>query len=136
MSEFVEKIKRILTNTQTIAVVGLSHKPERASNIVARYLLDHGCTVIPVNPGKSEILGQTAYPDLASIPGQIDLVDVFRRSEYTPPIAEQAVAIGAKYFWLQLGIENAEAEQIAEAGGLEVVMNRCIKVEHARYFHA
>ena len=116
---------------RTIAVVGISPKPERASNGVARYLQQHGYTIIPVNPGYDEILGVKCYPDLESIPGQVDIVDVFRRAEFTPAVTKAAVKIGAKAVWLQLGIENAEARQIAETAGLKFVMDRCIKIEHA-----
>jgi predicted CoA-binding protein len=116
---------------KTIAVVGMSPKPERASNDVARYMQRQGYTIIPVNPGHDEILGLKCYPDLKSIPHQVDIVDVFRRAELTPEITNAAVEIGAQAVWLQLGIANDEARLIAEAAGLKFVMDRCIKVEHA-----
>ncbi len=126
-----QSIDRIMAMS-TIAVVGLSPKEERASNGVARYLLEHGYRIIPVNPVQEEILGQKCYPNLAAIDEPVDVVDVFRRPEHCPPIAEQAVAIGAKALWLQLGIASDEAAQVAEAGGLLVVMDHCMKMEHAR----
>jgi len=112
--------------------VGLSSNPERDSNKVARYLVDHGYTVVPVNPRESEILGQTSYPDLASIPGDVDIVDIFRKVEFIPAIVDAAIEKGAKAVWMQLGLAvNASADKAREAG-LEVVMSRCIKVEHAK----
>ncbi len=126
-----QSIDRILAMS-TIAVVGLSPKEERASNEVARYLQDHGYRIIPVNPVQEEILGQKCYPNLAAIDEPVDVVDVFRRPEHCPPIAKEAVAIGAKALWLQLGIASDEAARIAEGGGLLVVMDHCMKMEHAR----
>ena len=125
-------LRRIIATSRRIAIVGISAKPERPSYGVARYLLDHGFTIIPVNPGQSEVLGQRCYPDLQSIPGPVDMVDVFRKGEDCPPVAAAAVAIGAKALWLQLGIVSEEAGRIAMAGGLEVVMDRCLKIEHAQ----
>ena len=109
-----------ILNLKTIAVVGISPKAERASNGVARYMQQQGYTIIPVNPGYDEILGLKCYPDLESIPGQVDIVDVFRRAEFTPAITQAAVKSGAKAVWLQLGIVNAEARQIAESAGLKL----------------
>ena len=126
-----DTIRHIL-GMQTIAVVGLSPNPGRPSNDVARYLLGHGYQIIPVNPGHEELLGQRSSPSLAAIPHKVDIVDVFRRPEHTPPIAREAVVIGAQALWLQLGVTNDEAASIAEAGGLLVVMDRCMKIEHAR----
>ena len=126
-----QSIDRILAMS-TIAVVGLSPKEERASNEVARYLLDHGYRIIPVNPVQEEILGQKCYPNLAAIDEPVDVVDVFRRPEHCPPIAEEAVSIGAKALWLQLGIASDEAARIASTGGLLVVMDHCMKIEHRR----
>lgn len=126
-----QSINRILAMS-TIAVVGLSPKEERASNGVARYLLDHGYRIIPVNPVQEEILGVKCYPNLAAIDEPVDVVDVFRRPEHCPPIAEQAVAMGAKALWLQLGIVSDEAARIAATGGLLVVMDHCLKIEHRR----
>lgn len=120
-----------ILSLKTIAMVGISPKPERASNNVARYMQQQGYTIVPVNPGHAEILGQKCYPDLKSIPHPVDIVDVFRRAEFTPAVTKAAVEIGAKAVWLQLGIANDEARQIAEDAGLKFVMNRCIKIEHA-----
>ncbi len=124
-------IDRILAMS-TIAVVGISPKEERASNEVARYLLEHGYRIIPVNPVQEEILGLKCYPNLAAIDEPVDVVDVFRRPEHCPPIAEEAVAIGAKALWLQLGIVSDEAARVAAAGGLLVVMDHCLKMEHRK----
>ena len=124
-------IKQILA-MQTIAVVGLSPKAERPSNGVAHYLMDQGYTIIPVNPGQESILGLRAYPSLKAIPGPVDVVDVFRRAEFAASVAEDAVAIGARAFWLQLWIINDAAVKIAEQGGLLAVQNRCLKIEHAQ----
>ena len=124
-------IQQILTSSQTIAVVGLSPKESRPSNMVARYLLEAGYRVIPVNPGQDEILGLTCYPDLVSIPDLVDLVDIFRRSEDVVPVVEEAVKIKAKAVWMQQGIINETAAQLARDAGLAVVMDRCIKVDHA-----
>lgn len=124
-------LHRILTETRTIAVVGLSDDPSRASYSVSRYMQAHGYRIIPVNPKCSEVLGEKCYPDLQSIPGSVDLVNVFRRPARCAEVAEEAVSIGAKALWLQLGIINEKARQIAEEGGLAVVMDRCIKIDHA-----
>ncbi|MEM7180367.1 MAG: CoA-binding protein [Spirochaetota bacterium] len=126
-------IKTILSESKTIVVFGLSAKTERASHTVAQYLLRAGYTIIPVNPGQTEILGQKCYKSLEEIPGdiQVDIVDVFRKSEDTPPIAKAAVAIGAKCLWLQLGIENKESLAIARDAGLDYVEDKCIKIEHS-----
>jgi predicted CoA-binding protein len=124
-------IQQILSSSQTIAVVGLSPKESRPSNMVARYLLEAGFRVIPVNPGQDEILGQTCYPNLTAIPEPVDLVDIFRRSEDVLPVVEEAVRIKAKAIWMQQGIINEKAAQIARDEGLGVVMDRCIKVDHA-----
>ena len=126
-------IREILMGTRTIAMVGLSPKKQRPSNFVASYLKYEGYRVIPVNPRADEILGEKAYPDLKSIPEPIDLVNVFRRPEDCPAIARDAVAIGAKAIWLQLRVVSLEAAEIAENGGLAVVMDRCVKIEHGRY---
>ncbi|MFS1513326.1 CoA-binding protein [Chengkuizengella sp. SCS-71B] len=124
-----DQIKEILKQAETIAVVGLSDKPDRTSHMVSAAMQKRGYTIIPVNPNAEEILGQKSYKNLSDIPQSIDIVNVFRRSEYTPPIAKEAVKVGAKVLWLQLGIENEESAQIAKDGGLEVIMDRCIKVE-------
>jgi predicted CoA-binding protein len=125
-------IRRILQNHTVIAMVGLSPKEDRPSHHVARFMMAQGCTVIPVNPGQQEILGQTCYPDLRSIPVKVDMVDVFRNSADVPPIAADAIAIGAKSLWLQLGVIHPAAAAQAAAAGLDVVMDRCPKIEWAR----
>ena len=127
---------RILTTYHTIAMVGLSADPMRPSHFAAIYLLAEGYDVIPVNPRYvgQEILGQPVYPSLSAIPRPVEIVDVFRKPVDVPPIAEEAVRIGAKVLWLQLGVVNEEAAQIARAAGLAVVQNRCAKIEHARFF--
>jgi len=130
----VEKLRDILGTSHVIAMVGLSDKSHRPSYFAAKYLIEHGFEIIPVNPRASEILGQKAYADLEDIPVPVDIVDCFRRSEDTPAIARKAVAIGAKVLWMQLTVINDEAKAIAEAAGLQVVMNRCTKIEHARIF--
>ncbi|PTQ55761.1 MAG: Succinyl-CoA synthetase [Candidatus Carbobacillus altaicus] len=132
MSHDEQAIKRLLETSKRIAVVGLSDKPERDSYRVAEYLLKAGYEIIPVNPRLSTWLGQKAVARLEDIEGPVDIVDVFRRGEETPPIAEKAVAIGAKALWLQLGIHNDETVRIAQEGGVNIVTNRCIKVEHSR----
>lgn len=125
-------LRSLLQESRTIAVVGLSADPFRVSHAVSRYMQDHGYRIIPVNPKYSEILGEKCYPDLLSVPEKIDIVDVFRKPEDCVPVARDAVAVGAGALWLQLGIVNEEARRLAEAGGLTVVMDLCIKVEHAR----
>ena len=125
-------LRRILTQSRTIAVVGLSANWYRPSFFAAKYMQDHGYRVIPVNPNYTEILGEHCYPDITSISAPVDIVDCFRRSGEMPALARQAVAKGAKVFWMQLGIANLEAERIATDAGLDVVSNRCVKIEHAR----
>ena len=125
-----QDVAGILEQARTIAVVGLSAKPERDSNSVSRYLQDAGYRVIPVNPAEDEVIGEKSYASLRDIPDPVDIVDVFRRSEHTPPIAEEAVAIGAKVLWLQLGIRNDEARRIAEEGGLTYIEDSCIRTQH------
>jgi predicted CoA-binding protein len=127
-------ISRVLQTCRALAVVGLSADPARPSFSVARYMQEHGYRIIPVNPRCAEILGEKCYPDLKSIPDAVDLVNVFRRPAYCVAIAEDAVAIGAKALWLQIGVVNEEAKRIAEVAGLTVVMDRCLKIEHARLF--
>lgn len=121
----------IFAQTKTIAIVGMSDNPSRASNDVARYLMDY-FEVIPVNPNHAQILGRKCYPDLESIPVKVDMVDVFQRSENVPPYVAPAIAIGTRVFWMQLGIENADAAKQLEAAGIVVVQNRCTKIEHMR----
>jgi len=127
-----DTVAQILRNTKTIAVVGLSSKPMRASNEVAAYLKAAGYRIIPVNPNENEVLGEKAYARLEDIPGPVDIVDVFRRSEDMPPVADSAIAIRAKVLWMQSGIENAQAAEKARAAGLTVVENACLMVEHKR----
>ncbi|MDR0476477.1 MAG: CoA-binding protein [Desulfobulbaceae bacterium] len=117
---------------QTIAVVGLSPKTDRPSNRVARYLLDQGFTVIPVNPGHAEILGQKCYDSLTAIGYQVDIIDIFRKSEDVLPVVAEAIAIGAKAIWMQEGVVNNEAAALAKSHGLVVVMDRCLMIEHRR----
>ena len=124
--------KDLLENSKTIAVVGLSDNPEKTSNHVARYLQEQGYKVIPVNPTIQAALGEKAYPRLQDIPGKVDIVDVFRRSEDVPPVVDDAIAVGAKCLWMQLGIVNEKAAKKAEAAGMSVVMDHCIMVEHRR----
>jgi len=132
----ISDLRRILNQNTAIAVVGLSANWWRPSFFAAKYLQDHGYRIIPVNPNYEEILGQKCYPALEDIPDPVDVVDVFQRSDVTPPLATSAVAIGAKVFWLQLGVVNEEAASIARDSGLEVVMDRCMKIEHARLMGA
>jgi Predicted CoA-binding protein len=124
-----EQLKELLERSNTIAVVGLSDKPDRTSYLVSQAMQAKGYRIIPVNPNADTILGEKSYATLRDIPEPVDIVNVFRRSEHTPPVAEEAVAIGAKALWLQLGIANEETAAIAQEGGLFVVMDRCIKVE-------
>lgn len=125
-------LRQILAASRTLAVVGLSAQWHRPSYFAAKYMQDHGYRVIPVNPRYTEVLGEVSYPNLRSIPEPVDLVDCFRKSEEIPALADDAIAIGAKVLWMQLGIESDEAAQRALAAGLDVVMNRCVKIEHAR----
>jgi len=134
MVDDIQGLRKILKETSTIAMVGLSDKWYRPSNFAAKYLLDHGYKVIPVNPAYKEVLGQKCYESLLDIKENVDVVDCFRKPEEIPRIASDAIKIGAKVLWMQLGIENEEAMIIAENAGLEVVMNRCMKIEHGRLF--
>lgn len=120
----------LLNNARVIAIVGLSDKPDRASYRVAQYMQNQGYTIIPVNPTISRVLGETAYPDLKSIPFPIDIVNVFRRSESVPPIVDEAIEFNAKGIWMQLGVTHEHAAQKAIDNGLSVVMDKCIKIEH------
>lgn len=128
----VDVIKEAL-NQRSVAVVGLSSNELRASHFVGYYMQRHGYAITPVNPRETQVLGQTSYPSLLDIPHPITMVDVFRASDAVPEIAEQAVAIGAKFLWLQFGVISAEGVAIAESGGMQVVMDRCLKIEHARH---
>jgi predicted CoA-binding protein len=125
-------VTQILREAKTIAVVGLSSNPSRASHGVAEYLQSAGYRIIPVNPNETEVLGEEAYARLEDVPEAVDIVDVFRRAEEVPGVAESAIRIGAKVLWMQLGIENAEAAERARAGGLVVVEDSCLMVEHKR----
>jgi predicted CoA-binding protein len=129
-----EKTRRILMRYRVIAVVGLSAQWHRPSYFAAKYLQEHGYRVIPVNPTYDSILGEKCYKRLSDIPDRVDVVDCFRKSSEIPAIADEAIAIGAKVLWMQLGVENAEARAKAEAAGLEVIENRCMKIEHGRFF--
>jgi len=126
-------IQRVLREAKTIAIVGLSSNTLRASHFVGFYLQRHGFRVIPVNPRETEILGEKCYASLRDVPVPVDIVNVFRAPDAVPGIAKDAVAIGAKCLWCQFGVINEEGARIAEQGGLSVVMDRCIKVEHARF---
>jgi uncharacterized protein len=126
-----DALRQLLTKASTIAMVGASSNPDRPSNGIMRKLLSAGYRVIPVNPNETEVLGERAYASLADVPERIDIVDVFRRAEFTPAIADEAVKVGAKALWLQSGVVNGEAAAKAEAGGLMAVMDACIGVMHA-----
>lgn len=129
-----DKVRRILKGSRTVAVVGLSAQWHRPSFFAAKYLQEHGYRVIPVNPGYETILGERSYKRLADIPEKVDVVDCFRKASEIPALAEEAIAIGAKVLWMQLGVESREARARAEAAGLQVVENRCMKIEHGRFF--
>jgi predicted CoA-binding protein len=125
-------LRRILAQSRTLAVVGLSAHWYRPSYFAAKYMQDHGYRVIPVNPTYADVLGERCYPDVAAIPDRVDIVDCFRNSEEIVPIARDAVAKGARVRWMQHGIRNEDAARIACDAGLDVVMDRCVKIEHAR----
>jgi predicted CoA-binding protein len=127
-----DDIRDILTASKTVAVVGLSDDPGRASHHVAAYLQEHGYRIIPVNPAVTEVLGERAYASLRDVPGPVDLVDVFRRSEAVPGVVDDAIAVGAKAVWMQEGVVHEGAAAKARAAGLKVVMDRCTLKEHAR----
>ncbi len=130
----IETLRRILATCRTIAVVGLSADWYRPSFFAAKYMQEHGFRIVPVNPRYPEILGEKCYSSLEDIPFKVDMVDVFRRTEDVMPIARQAVAIGARCLWQQLGVVSDEADRYARAHGLDSVMDRCVKIEHARLF--
>jgi hypothetical protein len=134
MTDDIPTLRRILRDCRTIAVVGLSAEWHRPSNFVAKYLRHHGYRVIAVNPRYTEVLGERCHQSLVDIAEPVDMVDVFRRSEEVLPIALQAIAIGAKCLWQQIGVMNREADARARAAGLDSVMDRCVKIEHARLF--
>jgi predicted CoA-binding protein len=125
---------RILENYKRIAMVGLSSNPFRPSHFAAIYMLSEGYDVIPVNPREQEVLGRRAYSSLREIPGPIEIVDIFREPAAVPDIVEEAIAVGAKVIWMQLGVIDEKAAERASEAGLEVVMDRCVKIEHARFF--
>lgn len=129
-----DDLRSLLVEAKTIAMVGASSNPDRTSHVIMKQLLDAGYHVIPVNPKETEILGQKAYAALADIPEKVEIVDVFRKSEDTPGIADEAIAIGAKALWLQLGVTSEDAASRAKAGGLTVVMDKCIGATH-RHLH-
>ena len=134
MNEDINTLRCILKEARTIAVVGLSANWWRPSYFAAKYMQEHGYRIIPVNPAYPEVLGEKCYASLRDIPEQVDIVDCFRKSEEIPPIADEAIAIGAKVLWMQLGVINHEAAAKARNAGLELVMDRCVKIEHARLF--
>jgi len=125
-------LRRLLAECRTIAVVGLSAQPERPSHEVALYMRSQGYRIIPVNPAYTEVLGERCYASLDLVPEPVHMVDVFRRTEEVLPFARQAIAIGARCFWQQLGVVNEAADQLAREAGLDAVMDRCVKIEHAR----
>jgi len=133
MSDIVT-LRRVLRDSHTIAVVGLSAEWHRPSYFAAKYMQQHGYRIVPVNPKYPEILSEKSYPDLKSIPFPVDLVDVFRKPKDCVAIAQDAVAIGARALWMQIGVINKEAQHIAENAGLTVIMDRCVKIEYARLF--
>lgn len=133
-NQTIQSLTRILSNYRTIAMVGLSANWYRPSYFAAKYLLDHGYDVIPVNPNYDEVLGRRCYPSVQAIDRAIDVVDVFQRSDAVPPFADAAIEIGAKVLWLQLGVTHPQAQRKADEAGLEVVADRCMKIEHARIF--
>ena len=134
MTDDISTLRRILRETRTIAVVGLSAEWHRPSYFAAKYMQQHGYRILPVNPRYDEVLGERCYASLREIEVPVDMVDVFRRTSDVLPIAEQAVAIGARCLWQQIGVLNREAAELARAAGLDVVMDRCVKIERARLF--
>ena len=134
MADDISTLRRILKDCHMVAVVGLSAEWHRPSNFVAKYLQSHGYRVVPVNPRYPEILGEKSYARLEDIPFKVDMVDVFRRTDDVLPIAQSAVTIGAKVLWQQIGVINEEADALVRVAGLDSVMDRCVKIEHARLF--
>jgi predicted CoA-binding protein len=126
-------IQRVLHNAHTIAIVGLSANPLRASNFVGFYLKRHAYRIIPVNPRETEILGEVSYPSLSDVPDPVDVVNVFRAPDALPAIAQEAVAINAGALWCQFGVINEEGARFGQEGGMDVIVDRCLKIEHARY---
>jgi predicted CoA-binding protein len=134
MQDDIASLRRILKSCRTIAVVGLSADWNRPSNFAAKYMQQHDYRIVPVNPRYTEVLGERCYARLEDIPEPVDMVDVFRRTDDVLPIARSAVAIGAKCLWQQLGVTNLEADRLAREAGMDSVMDRCVKIEHARLF--
>jgi uncharacterized protein len=134
MNDDISTLRRILQDCRTVAIVGLSADWHRPSHFVGKYLQSHGYRIVPVNPRYPEILGEKSYARLEDIPFAVDMVDVFRKAEDVLPIAHSAVAIGAKCLWQQLGVVNTDANAVVRAAGLDSVMDRCVKIEHARLF--
>ena len=130
----INTLRRILRESHTLAIVGLSANWYRPSFFAAKYLQEHGYRIIPVNPAYEQVLGEKCYPSLKDIPEKIDIVDCFRKSEDIEPIAREAIEIGAKVLWLQLGVTNEKVATMARNAGLEVVQDRCVKIEHGRLF--
>jgi predicted CoA-binding protein len=134
MQDDINTLRRILRENRTIAVVGLSADWFRPSYFAAKYMQEHGYRVIPVNPRYAQVLGEKCYPSLRDVPEKIDIVDVFRKTADVLPVAEEAIAIGAKVLWQQLGVRNEAAAAKARAAGMEAVLDRCVKIEHGRLF--
>jgi predicted CoA-binding protein len=134
MADDIPTLRRILRSARTIAVVGLSAEWHRPSFFAAKYMQEHGYRIVPVNPRYPEVLGERCHASLETIEVAVDIVDVFRRTEDVLPIARQAIAIGAKCLWQQIGVKNLEAARLASEAGLDVVVDRCVKIEHARLF--
>ena len=134
MTDDIADLRRILRSARTIAVVGLSNEWHRPSYFAAKYMQQHGYRIIPVNPRYTEVLGERCYASLTDVADKVDLVDVFRRTDDVLPIAQQAIAIGARCLWQQIGVMNHEADRLAQQAGIDSVMNRCVKIEHARLF--
>ena len=130
----INTLRRLLRENHVIAVVGLSGDWFRPSYFAAKYLREHGYRIIPVNPQYQEVLGEKCYPNLRAIPDKVDVVDCFRKSDEIPPLADDAIAIGAKVLWMQIGVINPAAAEKAQKAGLEVIMDRCMKIEHGRLF--
>ena len=134
MADDIPTLRRILRSARTIAIVGLSAEWHRPSFFAAKYMQEHGYRIVPVNPRYPEILGERCHASLETIEEPVDIVDVFRKTEDVLPIARQAIAIGAKCLWQQIGVKNLEAAKLAADAGLDVVIDRCVKIEHARLF--
>ncbi len=128
----MDPIEKILSEAETIAVVGLSNNTARPAYDIAQYMQQNGYRIIPVNPLVKEVLGEKAYPDLASVPGRVDIVNIFRRPEFVPEIVQQAIAKNAKVVWMQPGAENYDAAEAAEAAGIKTIVGMCLRVQHRR----